>query len=288
MKLEMPKMPSLPKRPSSDAKASKMPSMSGKMPPFLSDLFKDMRDRRLIVPAIALFVAILAVPVVLGADPEPAPPPPAVPVDAKAEAVSPAVLADQEVAVRDFKERLDELKEKNPFATKFAPKETTSTGPDDSGAGADPSDVPVGGTDPGAGTPLPTGGDTPSTTPTTPTVETHYFTFRMDVQIGKLGSRKKVEGVKEGDVLPDKKKPILLFLGTNEDLDEARFVVSRDVTGTGGDGKCAPDRNACQFLTLKKGGSQTFQYGPQGERYSIKVTDLYQVEIDKPGSNSGE
>src|SRR5690606_2981666 len=51
----------------------------------------------------------------------PAPPPPASPPDVSAEAAAatPAVLAEQETGVRDYRKRLDELKAKNPFKAKF-------------------------------------------------------------------------------------------------------------------------------------------------------------------------
>ncbi len=43
-------------------------------PDFLTDLYRDMRDRRLLIPALALIVTALAIPVLLKTDP-PAPVP---------------------------------------------------------------------------------------------------------------------------------------------------------------------------------------------------------------------
>lgn len=110
MKLSLPKP-----RP----RQAKSAGRSVELPPFVTNLVRDMRDRRLILPAIVLAVAIVAVPLVMRSDPAPAPAavPVAVPEDAAQ--VVPAVLTEEQVGVRDYRERLDELKSKNPFKQKF-------------------------------------------------------------------------------------------------------------------------------------------------------------------------
>jgi hypothetical protein len=60
----------------------KMPKLKGsemKVPPFLSDLYYDLRDRRLLPLLALILVAIVATPFLLKEDsPEPAPAPPPV------------------------------------------------------------------------------------------------------------------------------------------------------------------------------------------------------------------
>ena len=121
------KMPQLGKR------NPKAPSSGGgiKPPAFVSDLTKDMRDRRLIIPAVALLIAIIAVPLLLASEPEPVSPAPPAAVDPDAAALVPGVLAVQEVGVRDFRKRLDSLARKNPFGDRFVPDaEETDDGVD--------------------------------------------------------------------------------------------------------------------------------------------------------------
>ena len=82
---------------------------------FFNDLYRDLVDRRMLVPVIALLVAIVAVPVLLKSEP-PAPAPPAAaaaPAEGTDE-VSPAVLVS-DPGVRDYSKRLSALKKKNPL-----------------------------------------------------------------------------------------------------------------------------------------------------------------------------
>ena len=123
MKLPSLPKPSLPKRkPKSDAAADAEPKAAQtqvRVPRAVEDLYRDMRDRRLLLPALALIVAIVAVPFLLTTPKEPAPVPAAFQPPEGSEAVAPAVLAEEEVGVRDYRKRLDELKSKNPFADSF-------------------------------------------------------------------------------------------------------------------------------------------------------------------------
>ena len=69
-------------------------------PPFLDNLYRDMRDRRLLVPALALLVALIAVPLALSSSSATTAPPPVPPAAASSgagheAATSPAVLAEQ-------------------------------------------------------------------------------------------------------------------------------------------------------------------------------------------------
>jgi hypothetical protein len=87
-----------------------------KTPRLLNDLYGDLRDRRLLPVAIVLVVATLAVPFLLSSDDPVMPPAPADPAAATDEMPTmPAVLASNP-SLRDYRERLDSLREKNPFA----------------------------------------------------------------------------------------------------------------------------------------------------------------------------
>ncbi len=87
-------------------------------PQFLSDLYRDLRDRRMLLPVAALIIAIAVVPIGLAkSTPEAVPPPPI--AEGGQGAAEPAVLAS-EVGVRDYKKRLEQLKSSNPFEQKFS------------------------------------------------------------------------------------------------------------------------------------------------------------------------
>ncbi len=289
------KLPNLPKR-KTKAKPEKGTSRSPvRTPRAVEDLYRDMRDRRLLVPTLALLAAIVAVPVMLSASPEEPPPAVAYVPPEGAEAVSPAVLTEQPIGVRDYRERLDELKQKNPFADHFSfPKvdgqSATDTGAGDTGSTTDPgssvdtsapttsnTDLPP--TDPGTTDP---DGSPDTTQPSDGNDVVLILAPRIDVLAGAVHKRKRIEDVEIGDLLPDRRKaPIAMLMGVSDDLEFAHFVVSDDVTDTTGEGQCRPSARNCEFLRLRDNEKRYFTYGPDDERFSIKVTDIREKVVDR-------
>ena len=116
-------------------------------PQFLNDVYRDLRDRHLLLPAIALVVALIAVPVLLKSKDEPVPQA-AVVVDRGSDSeLTAAVLADNSVSVRNYKKRLAALKSTNPFKPAFQGGDSSSGG-DGAGGG---SSTPTAGTTAAAG-----------------------------------------------------------------------------------------------------------------------------------------
>ncbi len=299
-----------PKRARSAAKP-KRPQVQA--PKFVNDLYSDMRDRRLLVPALALLVALVAVPLLLSGSSEPAVPPPvASAVDAEdAAAVAPAVLAE-EVGVRNYRKRLASLRETNPFAQKFtlpaggggggggggsgaATETSTSSSTTISGSGAS---TTVTETSSSTET-VPSGGgsttEIDSTTVDQTTVEQEpeirFFAGRVDVTVGRLGKAKQIEDVRRLDFLPNDKAPVVAFIGLREGAERALFSVSSDVAETKGDGSCAPKKPApCQFLTLAVGDERRFKFA-DGRTYRLKLLATHLVRIPDPrrsGSDGGQ
>jgi hypothetical protein len=278
-------------------------------PKFLTDLYSDMRDRRLLIPALALLVALIAVPLLLSGSSEPVVAPPVTSaVDAEdAAAVAPAVLAE-EVGVRDYRKRLASLRETNPFAQKFtlpaggggggggegsaAPTETsTSTSTTISGSGGSTS---VTETSTSTETTSSDGSTTEidSTTVDQTTVEQkpeiRFFAGRVDVTVGPLGKAKTIEDVRRLDFLPNDKAPVVAFVGLREGGERALFSVSSDVAETKGDGSCAPKKpDPCQFLTLAVGDERRFKFA-NGRTYRLKLLATHLVRIPDPRRNEAD
>ena len=226
-----------PKRARSAAKP-KRPQVQA--PKFVNDLYSDLRDRRLLLPALALLVALVAVPLLLSGSSEPAVPPPvASAVDAEdAAAVAPAVLAE-EVGVRNYRKRLAALRETNPFEQKFtlpagggrrgrgrrrfgrgdrAPRPARSSTISGSGASTTVTEtssstetVPSGG---GSTTEI------DSTTVDETTVEQEpeirFFAGRVDVTSDGSARRSRSRTSADLDFLPNDKAPVVAFLGLRE------------------------------------------------------------------------
>lgn len=297
MKLPKLEMPGRGAKTPKGAKAKGSAGPQVQAPEWMRNLYRDLRDRHLLIPAIVLVVALVAVPMLMRTDPaaQPAAATPVLPEDASA--VEPAVLAEQLGGVRDYRKRLDELKQKNPFDQQYlvpTPKAEsvesvesvestsvgdTSTGGTSTGGGSTISDPPSTG---GTTTPVEPSGP-PATTPANDDEPTtvYLYDFRIDVVIAHDGKRKKYEKVRTGQLLPDRSVPLAMYMSSPNNMEWARFVMSSDITSTDGDGHCAPSANNCEFLKLAIGEKRVVEYGPDAEKYSIMVTDIRRVLIDK-------
>jgi len=276
------KLPSLTKRkPAAKPKAAAKPRAQINMPRPVEDIYRDMRDRRLLIPALALVIAIIAVPIALSVAKEEPPAPVAFVAPEGSEAVAPAVLTEQPVGVRDYRERLEELSSKNPF------KAQVPTTPADVAAATQVTEPAL----PSDGSPTATATPSaPSTTAPSPTDTSDvsvepatervmlFVSPRLDVMAGPAGETREMRNQELGDRIPTKRRaPVAMFIGVSTDLNVAHFAISSGVTQTSGDGSCSPRGSRCEFLKLAVGERRTFTYGPGGKRYVIKVKDIREV-----------
>jgi hypothetical protein len=282
---------------------------NAKPPEFFLNLYRDLRDRRLLLPAIALVVGLLAVPIVLKhhADQGVAPPSDGVPAS-KASAAVPAVVKD-ELGVTDYRKRLDELQSKNPFhqqhvapppsadasaapsASDSATSTSTSSTSTLSSGGSTDTSLPAGSTSsapvsssPSSSTPPPTSAppDTSTSNPKPP--KPTLYAFRVAIAIGEPGDLKRRENVSQGVVLPSKNKPMVAFVGATEDMSVATFVVA-DTIDDVQDGHCVPDRASCSLLQLKPGEEAHLHYAPQNRRYNLKLIGIRLAPVKKVSSD---
>jgi len=271
-----------------------MKSMRSIQPPaFVGDVYRDLRDRRLLIPAVALLVALVAVPIVLAA-PDPAPPPPPATADVEPTAAAPAVLAEGP-GVRDYRERLEALKEKNPFDQKFTVPEPESADIGEPGAGADAgpgSSVPGGTTAPPATLPgdgtSPVGPtspiDEPRSEPSKPKIKRTWFTWEVDVVVGPVGDTKTRTGLRAPELLPTRSNPVVALVGVGTHGNRVTFLLSNEVTATAGDGACAPSQASCDFLTLRPGQERKITVTPAGDpevTYRLKLLGTSEKTIKR-------
>jgi hypothetical protein len=278
-------------------------------PRLLNNLYRDMRDRRMLVPAIVLVVALIAVPILLTkpSSGSPAAVEPAATGGSGESALEPAVLTKQQLGVRDYRKRLDELQAKDPFRRHFLslPKSakltttssssatsatTTSSTPTDAGttglSPATPGGSSSGGSTVTSSTSTPSsgmgGGNSNSSTQATPTL----YSFRISVAVGPAGDLKDRDNVKRTAYLPGKNRPVVAFIGVSEDTKHAIFSVSTDVSAVRGDGRCVPRRGNCTYLELKPGDKASLDYAPEGDRtYNLKLRDITLVPVSKSHGN---
>ncbi len=271
-------------------------------PRFLENLYRDMRDRRLLFPALALLVALIAVPVLLK-NPTSTPPAPvaaaAAADDSEQTAAEPAVVTAQ-AGITDYHKRLEWLQSKNPFRSRL-PVQSTSSQHGGSSSSSTSTDTGLGtstvtttGT---SSSSVSSSGSTSSTTPSTSTgsggsnsnsggsqgnAKPGWYSFRVSVSVGRAGDLTERNNVQRLQFLPGDNRPIVAFIGVTEDGKRAIFMVSDQVSSVRGDGKCMPRRGDCQFLEMKPGDKASFRYEPEGNRtYNLKLHEVKLVPVGK-------
>ncbi|HEU5253322.1 MAG TPA: hypothetical protein VFU16_08375 [Solirubrobacterales bacterium] len=304
------------KRLGPELKLPKLRSRSGsagdgglKPPAFLTDLYQDLRDRRLLPLVVLLLVGIVAAPILLGGgssepEEEAAPPPPA--ASAPVAAGKSLTVVEAHPGLRAPSKRLAGRTPNNPFTQRYTgsvregglPNEnataTSSTATSNSVEGGSTSVVP-GGTTASSGSPPPS-----SSAPESPGGSSDgeisggkLYTFTVDVQLSRTevqpdGSRKMGEpsvrkGVKPPAPLPGEKAPVVTYLGVNfvKSKPRALLMVSRDVSAVFGDAKCVSGTSSCELLEVEPGFPEIFEYGPNEIRYKLTVL---KIEIANDGN----
>jgi hypothetical protein len=269
--------------------------MSGiQSPQMLSDLYRDLRDRRLLPLVLVLVVGMAVVPIALSSSPD-TPPPTPLPPPASATVKSNA--PDEQVVVsnpgiRDYKRRLRDDAPVDPFIQQFTGGGTVTDVAAGAGGGVSSAGIaPAGstGTTPslsGGGTttiaPSPTGG----TTQSEPT--TRYYSYRVKLRAGKVGEDLKVyDSVGPLAEVPGKRVPALVFLGVSKSSSvsarRAVFLVSNGVSSLDGEGSCSFAGDQCQLLSLKPGEHEDVIW-LDGTAYRIQLVKFNVVARNKlPG-----
>lgn len=242
----------------------------------VTGVLQDLVRRRLWPIAVLLILAAVAVPVLLGRDPETVATPTA--PGTTAAGVPIASLVD------DFgtnaRRRVLGVP-KDPFAPSGRQPRPVSDDPtapstDPTADGVDPSGASgtstgpgaTGGASPGGSPGGGTGGSVPPA-PVAPPVPTEPGD-EVDAEAFELYALKirydegEPQIVKRLAPLPDAEDPRIIYLGLLEDGKTAVFLLDAGVT-TEGDGSCNPSPEDCQRVHLKKGETQFFDFSAPAE-----------------------
>jgi hypothetical protein len=293
----------------------KMPKLRGgemKVPPFFSDLYNDLRDRRLLPLVVLVLVAIVATPILLsdgGEEVEPLPAPS--PIAGASSAPNSLSVVQAQPGLRNYKKRLARRKATNPFQQRFtapvlsgeesravASSPSTSTGESSSSgseaSGGTPSYSPPveatpGGTTGGGSTGGPSGsndGKDESGLPEGATI----FSLEVTLQITRIETRPDGTADKKGPTLyedvqapaplPGEKTPVITYLGMSSKDRVPLFLVSNEVTQIFGEANCISGAKSCQLLVLEEGFPVTFVYGDNDVRYKINLIKAAPVVTD--------
>ena len=247
----------------------------------VSNVLRQLKQRRLWPVAILLVAALVAVPFALAKDPEPVPPVAQAPVTDEGEdlrasepIVTPADTAGSRKVIGDAK---------NPFG--FAKDDTGSEAAADSDvtAKADDGKTTTTTTDsPSAGSPT-SGGGTTGVAPTSPTGPAApatpaktYDKYDLTVRFGSFEGTPERMTLKRLQPLPKTDLPALIYLGVSKDGKSALFLLEQGVEVVG-DGECDPMPEDCETLRLKAGETEFLDVVDEAGN----VTAQYQLDLLK-------
>jgi hypothetical protein len=252
-----------------------------KPPRFLSDLWADLRDRRLLPLVALLIVAIAATPFLLGShDKEEPTEAPVVSVPSSAHAGFAVVPANN--ALRDYRKRLGFREPRNPFGQPAREQSGSSTGSGEPEATQAPVEA--------SGEPQIT--ETHVTNKAEVTVKAELTGVGINAKLGYLPHLKDQEKIRPMTKLPNAKHPVVVYVGPTQDDKGALFLMSSNVTAYYGKGRCAIAGQVCSLIELKPGHSATFAYGYGESRYKLQLKKLvalvHKVEVKKHFSSDSE
>jgi hypothetical protein len=264
---------------------------------FLLDLWHDLRAKRLWPVAVALAVALVAVPVVLSKPSETAGPAPVQTVRKAPEPKEAAALAQVKLDSSADDARgstLDTFDPSDPFKppAKVTKKKTETDAPSSlegntGGTAAGDTGASTGTTDTGStggGYTGTTGGGYTGTTggtgggsTTTPTPQYRYV---VDATFTANGRTRHIKGLERLDMLPNQASPLLMFLGATRDGGSAVFLVDSSLQADDdGEGKCKPKASECAFLYLGAGSEDAFT-NLDGDSYTLRIDEIRKVRVD--------
>jgi hypothetical protein len=289
----------------------KMPEM--KVPAFVSDLYYDLRDRRLLPLVAIVLVAIVAVPFLLsGGSSESSPLRVEPPVDDSVN-TSQLTVVKGTPGLRDYRRRLQKRSPKDPFQGPARKPDLSAAQLGSNGDnGFESSEV----TSSSTSTTTTSEGSTTETTKTTKEDgvvtteketktesdetgssgegapnEVTLFVFAIDVRIKKTtmapdgstasGHPETRSRVLSPAPLPGEKTQVVTYAGINPKTKNALFLISDEVTSIFGEAKCLSGDQACQLLEVEKDMPLTFVYGPGDARYKVTVLKIYPVSAGK-------
>jgi hypothetical protein len=274
---------------------------------FLTDLWNDLREKRLWPVALALLAGLIAVPVALTKrSEEPAATPP-VETEART-APEPKELkglarVKVESSAVNSGSRLDTFDPSNPFRPPSKVLEASQEGsqasatqsgpgPDSGSSGSTGSSGSSGSAGGPAGdtgsivTPAPYTGGTSGGGDTRSRPRTSQYTFVVDATFIANGRKRKVEGMERLDMLPHRASPLLLFLGVSANAGRAVFLVDSTLQAAG-EGTCKPGGDRCAFLYIGPGSEHEF-VNDQGDSFTLRIKEIRKVQVKRRSADASK
>ena len=251
----------------------------------VTNVWRQLVQRRLWPVAIILIAALAAVPLTLAKEPETPAPMPVAKADTGEDILaSEPIVALESSADSATRDRVLGDK-KNPFAVvkpakaAKAPPAPAVDEPASSGSG---SDAPSGG---GTSAPsVPAGGGLmpgiPSPVDPTPAPRT-YDKYDLTVRFGDSSGELKRMTLKRLQPLPKAELAALIYLGVSKDGKSAVFLLEKGVEAVG-DGDCTPAPDKCETVSLRAGETEFIDViddeGTVSAQYQLDLVKIHKSE----------
>ena len=229
---------------------------------FLTNIWRDLVDKRLVPVLAALVVALVAVPIAFGGgggdDAADGP----LPI-ASSGGPRPAVSIDESERLESDAQQL-----LNPFQQQHVPKPAPTTTSSSAGD-ADKGSGNSGGSKPGGGSN--SGADGEKKTSSALSDD-----YKLSVKFGAPGATKS-KTLYSMSPLPGADDPFIVFLGVQPDGKTVVFLLSTDAKPTG-DGICSPSETNCQKIEMIKGDIELFdvsdESGSAATQYELELVSV--------------
>jgi hypothetical protein len=274
----------------------------------LRNLASDLVERRLWPVALALVVALVAVPVLLGRGGNASAPTAAVPATTDASGTTERAQVTLDTSAPAERPTAEKVRDPFQAPTVHKAKKTTTTASAPAAAA-----TPAASATPTASSSASSGsstGSTPAATPTTsgssgtagttsksktpaspkkttaPKADDASDTYHVSLRFGLNGGElKTLDDVARLSALPSVTDPFFVYLGvletTTTHQKRAVFLVSSDATPNG-EGACHPTKQDCQSVELAKGETASFDYtAPNGAvtHYQLELTGIHKTTV---------
>lgn len=246
------------------------------------DVWHDLREKRLWPLAIALLLAIVAIPALLTKS---AAQPPTVEPVATAPSVDDRVTVEldgDDAASTGTGSGLGKFAEGDPFTppgrianSRDSATTSTTAGPGEDGPG--PSGGGTGDSPPSSSPDVPV-----DVTPPTTRVETAEYEYVVDVTFWNGERRRTIRGLRKLDMLPSQRAPVLILMGTEGNGGNAVFLVDSTLKAAG-EGRCVPSPANCAYVHVGPGSEHAFTT-EEGDSYRLRVDEIRRVELDARAS----
>jgi hypothetical protein len=256
----------------------------------IRNVISDLIEKRLWPVGLALVLALVAVPVVLGgtssSDPGEATAGLQGAPDGTGIASKAAVKLDDDPASSPHARR---GRVRNPFTQPRVRQPAPRSLSAPSSPRESPPTNPTGGTTGAGNSPAPptdqrpsTGGDAPRSTPASESGTDPLDTYQVTLRVGRSGHLKTIRNISRLSPLPSADDAFMVFTGVLKDGKTAVFLLSSDATATG-DGHCKPSAKSCQTIEVEQGDTEFFDLIVDGRpvQYQLDV-----VRVVRKGAKS--